>query len=248
MTTPGLSFKNANTLTSPWTHWFLYGPTGSGKTTAASTFPRPIFIVPQNEGSIATLRGRDFPYYEVVDMSSPLKAGRGGMVRVLDQLEAAYNKDPDEFPFDTIVIESLSHYADLCIEELTDGNVKPMDQYRWGRLTGHLRNLQKRLRQLEVHAVFTALETTDVLDNQVVIGKPMIQGQAAIKLPSACDVIGFMTASSGEKAKHTMHLRPYKSYAARSRFPLPSKIENFNFADVEHLLRVAEPDDNETTG
>lgn len=238
-----LKTKNAVDLTSPWTHWFLYGPTGCGKTTAAATFPRPLFIVPQNEGSIATLRGRDFPYFEVVDMSSALRDGTGGMVRVLDAIEKLYHKDPNDFPFDTIVIESLSHYADLCIEELTDGSAKQMDQYRWGRLTSHMRNLQKRLRQLDVHAVFTALETTDVGDNGVVVGKPLIQGQAAIKLPSACDVIGFMTASSGEKVKHTMHLRQYKSYAARSRFPLPAKIDNFNFEKVEHLLRVN--DDNE---
>ena len=105
-----LSAKNATALIQPWTHWFFYGESGSGKTVNASSFPRPLFLVPQNEGSIATLRGRDIPYYEITDMGSPLQNGVGGMNRALDEVEALYNEAPDQFPFDTTVIENLSHY------------------------------------------------------------------------------------------------------------------------------------------
>src|ERR1051325_4596977 len=129
-----LSAKNALALTLPWTHWFFYGDTGSGKTRAASTFPRPIFLVPQNEGSIVTLQGLDIPYYEITDMGSPLVNGTGGMNRALDEIEALYAEGPDAFPFDSIVVESLSHYSDLVQEELTGGATRPMDQFKWGQL------------------------------------------------------------------------------------------------------------------
>jgi hypothetical protein len=233
--------KNAQQLIQPWTHWFLYGDSGSGKTLAASTFPRPVFLVPQNEGSITSLRGRDVPYYEIVDMGSALVSGRGGMLRVLDELEAMYAEDPNTFPYDTVVVESLSHYCDLVTEELTGGGIRPMDQFRWGQLSSHLRTIQVRLRRLDVHAVFTSLARTTTADDGTVIGDAMIPGQSSIKLPAACDVIGYCeVTTSKNNPVHRIHFRRHKHFIARSRFDgLPATIDNFSFQQVETLLQVA---------
>lgn len=234
-----LSFKNAKNLENPWTHWFFFGATGSGKTTLAATFPRPIFILPKNEGSIATLRGQDIPYYEVIDLSSKIKNGVGGMNRVIDELEALYKKSPDDFPFDTIVIESTSHYADLVIEDMTAGGRIQMNQGMWGVLAAHFRNIQSRLRNMDVHVVFTALDKVDKADDGTVIGGPLIPGQTAKKLPSSCDVIGYCELAGGKNnLNYRVHFRKYKAFDARSRFDgIPAQVENFNFADLEkHLV------------
>lgn len=232
--------KNAADLHSPWTHWFLYGDSGSGKTRNCSTFPRPLFIVPQNEGSLATLRGQNVPYFEVVDMSSPLRDGAGGMVRVLDAIEAEYNAAPDQFPYDTIVLESMSHYCDLVVEELSSGGKATMDQFKWGQLSSHLRNIQTRLRRLDVHVVFTALARTEKGDDGSIVGEPMIPGQSAIKLPAACDVIGYCEVTSGKNnPKWRVHFRRHKHFMARTRFAgLPDTIDDFDFQQVSHLLKA----------
>jgi len=235
-----LGSKNAKDLDAPWVHVFLYGPTGSGKSTAASTFPKPFFIQPRNEGSIVTLAKKDINYFEVVDMNrTPLRDGVGSMVHALDRLEAVYRQDPDNCPFDTIVIESLTHYADLVIEQLTEGGKKQMTQFEWGLLTSHLRNIQTRLRNMQVHAVFTALDKTDTAEDNTVIGTPLIQGQSAVKLPSACDLIGYCEEFGGKNNMvHRVHFRRYKHFVARTRFPtVPPMIENFAFEKIApHLL------------
>jgi len=238
-----ITAMNAQNLQSPWTHWFMYGDSGAGKTKAASTFPRPVFLVPENEGSITTLRGMDMPYYTITDKSSPLRNGRGGMVHVLDELEHEYASNPDNFPFDTIVVESLTHFADLAVEEISNGATVPMDQFRWGLLSSHLRNLQARLRRLDVHAVFTALAKTEADDNKVLLGLPMVQGQAALKIPSACDVIAYCEVSPSKNAPvFSVHTRRYKHFIARSRFKrLPARIDNFNFADIADTLGADAP-------
>ena len=240
-----LSTKNAKDIGTPWVHFFLYGDTGSGKTKAASTFPRPLFLVPQNENSITTLRGQDVPYYEIIDMSSPVADGIGGMIAVLDEIERAYDKGPEEFPFDTIVIESISHYADLCIEEMSKGNALQMDQQKWGRLGSHFRNLQTRLRKLDCHVVFTALAKASVIADAEdgggqAPGAPLIQGQTALKLPSACDVIGYCEEyrANAKDLEYRVHFRKYRHFPARSRFSrMPAVVKNFDFKKVEAFLK-----------
>jgi len=229
--------KNAKVLEQPWLHWFFYGPSGAGKTTIAGTFPRPLFLVPANESSIVALAGQDIPYIEITGQHGPVLQGRGGMDHAIDLIENEMRRNPDDFPYDTIVIESLTHYQDLVVEELTEQGAQPMDQRRWGLLANHLRNVQKRLRDLEVHVVFTALDKVSENEAGVLIGGPMLSGQSAIKLPSSCDLIGYCEAPATKKGKHTVHFRRRGHFFARSRFRgVPASVENFDYETVQQHL------------
>jgi hypothetical protein len=231
-----LSARNAKDLVAPWTHWFLYGESRSGKTRAASTFPRPVFLVPYNEQSITTLRGLDMPYYEITGMKGPVVDGSGGLEDVLTELETEYYKDPDAFPYETVVVESISHYSDLVADELTRGGKAFMDQAKWGQFLAHFRNVQSRLRRMEVHAVFTALSDVKTTENTT-IGGPLIQGQTAKKLPSACDVIAYCEEIRAKSSIYRMHLRRYGHFAAGSRFAkLPEIIDDFDFKNIKPFI------------
>lgn len=238
--------KNAQDITAPWTTWFLYGDTGSGKTSAAATFPRPYFIVPQNEQSIVTLKGRDIDYVEVIGSGTlekrSVKPSGFGLEQIVTMIEQEYASQPDSFPYDTIVIESLSHYMDLVIEELTAGNKYDMDWSKWGLLSGHLRSIHGRLRTLDVNVVYTALANVPSDDGGKNNGPkqslgPMMQGKMAFKLPSACDVVGYFEINAGKPPHYYAHFQPHRNYTARTRFPgIPAKVENFNYADIAQFL------------
>lgn len=235
----GLSFKNASALEVPWTRWFFYGPSGSGKTQLCSSFPRPVFIIPKNEGSIVTLRGQDIPYYESIDMSSQVRSGVGGLNRILDELERTYSEDPQNFPFDTIVLESLTHYSELVVEEISaQPGFKQMSPREWGEVASHFRNVHSRLSNMQVHVVYTSLERIDKNDAGVVIAGPFLSGAAAIKLPSACDVIGFTEVQQSKGGtKYNVHFKKHGFFPARSRFDaLPDVVEDFHFDDIAQFL------------
>jgi len=243
---------NAQALV-PWTHWFVYGATRSGKTEMASTFPDPLFIVPQNEASITTLMGRDVPY---VLCSSPFGAfdestGIGGLVGqkdkhgnseigILDALERMYRKNPNSFPYQTIVLESMSHYCDMVEEHLTMGATKQMDPLAWGKMKDHLRHVQLRLRKMNVHVVFTCLDETKTNEKtKITTGGPLMSGKAAKTLPSSCDVIAY-TRRAGDK--FYVHFKNYSHFYAGTRFPrFPQQIENFRFEDVEQFTLPEPP-------
>jgi len=232
--------SNAADLQEPWLHWFLYGESGSGKTTAAASFPNPLFLVPANERSVTTLAGQDYPYVEITGQNGPLTqdGSAGGLEAVLSALESQYYADPDAFPYDTLVIESLSHYVDLVQEEMTERNSRPMEQRHWGLLAAHVRNVQTRLRKLEVHVVYTALAAIKQDDGGAILGGPLIPGQSAVKLPSACDIIGYCEApSSAKKPTYTIHFRRRGHYFARSRFRgMPAAVPHFSYDAVQPYL------------
>jgi hypothetical protein len=233
-----LSFKNAAQLDAPWTRWFFYGETGSGKTSIAASFPDPVFIVPVNEGSIVTLRGRDIPYYESCDMSSQVRDGVGGLNRILDELERNYVQDINAFPFQTIVLDSLTHYSELVVEEISESGTKQMDPKKWGEVGAHFRNVHSRLCNMQVHVVYTALSRIDKNDAGVVIAGPFLSGAAAIKLPSACEVVGYCEATKVKGiTEYRTHFKKCGFYPARTRFgALPDVIQNFDFAEVQPYL------------
>jgi hypothetical protein len=246
---------NATSLI-PWTHWFFYGATRSGKTELAATFPKPLFIVPQNEASITTLMGRDIPY---VLCGSPFgsydeEKGVGGLIGmrdkngnqeigILDSLERLYKKNPKTFPYETIVLESMSHYTDLVEEHLTAGATKQMDPLAWGKMKDHLRHVQTRLRAMQVHVVFTCLDELKTNEKSgVTIGGPLMSGKAARTLPSSCDAIGYCRRAGD---RFFVHFKNFGHYQAGSRFTrMPSQIENFSFKAVEQFTL---PDDSKRT-
>jgi len=248
----------------PYTTWFVYGETGSGKTRAASTFPNPFFIVPVNEKSQYALLERtdsegviDFPFVSIGKNATTKKTimARDHINAVLTWLEdsaqkaeqikiageysdAALDKAFDVFPYETIVVESMTHLTDLIVEDISMFGSKKMDQLAWGHLSSFIRSMHDRLRALDTHVVYTALPKTVESDGGIVYGKPNLVGGMADKLPSACDVIAYMEElRRKDTSTYRMHLRKHKHFAARSRFErMPAKFDNFNFAEAQKFL------------
>lgn len=233
--------KNAVDITDPWTRWFLYGPTGAGKTHAAGTFPKPFFIVPPNEKSIVTLAGADIAYTEVSNRQE-MHAALRWLREQYDQAMALYAAGEDDeaeelFPYQTIVVESLSHYCELLVEDIGKRGQAKMDQQSWGQLSSHLRTLHSQLSDMDVHVVYTSLAKTDEAGN----GQPLMIGKNAIMMPSACDIIGYCESVPVQRGKapvHRIHFRQFGRFPARSRFRgFPDMVENFSFDAVQDSLR-----------
>lgn len=245
------TIRSTADITSPWTHWMFYGPTGSGKTSAAATFPTPLFLVPATEGSELTLAGaHDIPY---------IKLGRdadGNVIPIRQHLDAVLNmlehehttmlqqlragSDVTAFPWETIVIESMTHLCAMLQDDISQNGKIKMDQQRWGIMSDYLRTLHTRLRALQCHVVFTALAKVEGEEGAALEGAPDIPGKMSRLLPSACDAIGFCeTSDPGGKnaAVYRIHFRQHRIYPARTRFRgMPAVVQDFHFEEiVKHL-------------
>lgn len=241
----------------PWTTWFLYGATGSGKTRAAATFPRPLFIVPTNESSHTTLLQLPQSYDFVIvgrDAAGQRLPVRQHMAQILSDLEARYQQmmaavaRGDEaaaaiaFPWETVVIESLTHYCDLVVEDISKFGQQQMDQRGWGLLSTHIRTIHDRLANLDVHVVYTSLDKVEQKGDgasAAVNGKPNITGSLADKLPSACDVIAYcemLRVGQQQVKTWRTHFTRRPPFDARARFAFPDYVDDFDFARLAPLM------------
>ncbi len=241
--------QSTKTIAAPWTHWFFYGPTGSGKTSAAATFPAPLFLVPANEGSELTLAGLDVPYIKLGRDTDgnpvPIRQSIDQVLNGLESAHAAMLKATDEaaaeaaFPWQTIVVESMTHLCAMLQDDISQNGRIKMDQQKWGIMSDYLRTMHSRLRALQVHVVFTALAKTEGEGTELE-GAPDLTGKMARLLPSACDAIGFCeTLDGGGKNApvYQVHFRQHRVYPARTRFKgVPALVKNFDFERVQQYL------------
>jgi hypothetical protein len=160
-------------------HTFVYGPLRSGKTSLAATFPKPIFLSSGTEGGDTSLRFFDV---DVIQINS---------LKDMKEAVAFIKANAAVRGWRTVVVDSVTYYADQVIQELTNSGEKPMNQRDWGMLDSHLQKwLLPTLRALPMHVVWIANEEPDKGDEGKIVGyRPMLYGKTSSKLPGACDLI-----------------------------------------------------------
>lgn len=232
--------QNAAEYKQTWLRVFLYGPTRTGKTEQAARFPRPFLISPPNENGYQTVRGRDVPYF-VPGQHDPLATKRDmdGLLQRFHYDMTALNVARDGGEAwrakwgDTVIWDSVTHYADAIINELTverDKNGKLItdpvtgalqydqsNKQTWGHLRTHLMNVRDILFRLPAHVVITTLDATTTDDSGNVTWQgPRIQGAAGDLLPSSCEIVGYTDCLHG---KYVIHCQKVGKIEAGTRIP-----------------------------
>ena len=96
----------------------LYGYPGVGKTTLAASAPRPIFLMADPEGALS-IADSGHLWWKIGDLSDFRKAW-AWMVEHLGE-------------YDTIVIDSVTHLADIGRDELIHSTALELDRRLWGK-------------------------------------------------------------------------------------------------------------------
>jgi len=227
----------------------VYGESGVGKTTWASTAPRPILWL-ESEGGTSSIGDKtDIDVAKVTGLETYREA--------LLLLQGKHE-------YETVVLDSFTETAAAILKEIMRAAVAldaSRDEFsplfsEWGRLTGVMREIARGFRDLPMHTVITALqrEDTDELTGRVKV-RPRLSPALADELPGYMDVVGYMYAkgdivdtkalAKGEEApevERVMLLRPTVKHVAKLRAPKgsnpPDYLVNAEFEDVAALLGV----------
>lgn len=133
--------------------WLVYGPSGTGKTYASRTLPKPVYLF-DLEGGTASLAGEDITYDTYMDLDSKRPDAWLRFKRKLEQEIASPH-------YASYVIDPLTGMQRILMNHILYLNQKPdtlMEINHWGMFAGHMSMLIWKFPGLGKHLVVTAHE------------------------------------------------------------------------------------------
>ena len=133
--------------------WLVYGPSGTGKTYAARTLPKPVYLF-DLEGGTASLAGEDITYDTYMDLDPRKPTAWLKFKRKLEQEVASPQ-------YTSYVIDPLTGVQRILMNHILGLNQKIdslMEIGHWGMFAGHMSLLIWKFPALGKHLVVTAHE------------------------------------------------------------------------------------------
>ena len=183
------------------------GKTGSGKTHFAATWPKPLFLADATEGGAATLEGmakssaKEFFW----DKNSPPEVWEIENMMEMPRLVTDLLDRKGNFPWQTIVVDSLSIYAQRVLRELYAADSKQDNRQRYGQLSDGLSSLVSRVHALPAHIVWLCHVDDD--QQLTVPGK----ASAALWAYMSYKWMTYVSTSTQPNvpAEYQLHIRPW---------------------------------------
>lgn len=218
-----ISLDESHDLKAPRYTFCSYGPTGTGKTTFAVTFPRPVFLSETSESGYESLRGLS----DEVLFESGVKPIIIGIEKMNDMAIAREALAPHiaSGMVQTVVIDSLTFYADLYLNYLfaIHAGAQGANFKAYGALGQHLRDLRVRWHGMGCNVVSLCLPQDPTEDSPV--GLPSIPGKEASKFGASCDFLLYHRHDRFKQGtdfvdNFELHSKPFGKYVARARLAI----------------------------
>jgi len=199
----------------------VYGPPGVGKTTFASTAPKPLIVDLEN-GSLA-LVGKDVDIAQVDTLQDAREAIKYAL----------------EHGYQTVVIDSITRYAELLMDEILRENKRETARIQdWGEVVKRIKKLIWHLQSKNINTIFVALETEEK-DEETLVKRPAVPGQLKVAIPAIVDIVGYMRVL--KDGSRVVSVKPTAKWYAKDRSgKLPDEVK----PDFSYILTLIRGEDD----
>jgi len=216
----------------------VYGSGGVGKTTFASTFPKPILIDFENGAKYFKQRGIDI---DVVRMDKWFQT------EDKKQLSEAVKN------YETIIFDPIGEAMEKLIKSDTIGGKKyrqaegDLTMAGWGKVKDDMRTILKWARDTGKHVVIVAHEETAPVEGSDSLTRkvPKIATKLGDELKSMVDIVGYLTIIKKEDdEKRVLIVDPSDSgYVAKDRTGALDKFVKPDFKYIHEQIRSKQKED-----
>lgn len=197
----------------------IYGPSGAGKTTFAATAPKPIFA--SSEKGLMSIRHLSPQFAEINSLQD------------LKDLYSFLKNEKHEF--ETVVIDSITEINDIIKTEIETRNKRNMQLQDWGILQKEIKDILRKFRDLPMHIIFLAQETTEKDEEKIVKYLPSLNGKSATEIAYYMDTVGYCFIDKlGNRKIGTM---PNEKYLTKDRTNVIDGGENQNFSEWVEAMK-----------
>ena len=196
---PKLNLSNTEDLTATsFYRIFLYGDNRTGKTTLSSTFPCPLFIVPDlSVNEMRALKGMGIPVVTFGDIESCKEQ----TILIADAIAA--NRKIGPYVPKTIVIDNMTSALQQWKDELRPDSGDRLDWDAWGKIASTVSSMMAVLHMLNTHTIWIAHSRINKIKRrgarnkveEISVGGYTLDGQAKNILPSHCDLLLYTEAT-----------------------------------------------------
>lgn len=198
----------------------IYSQGGVGKTTLATTAPKPIILDSENGSKALGARGIDVP---VIHLKS------------WGDVQDAWKLVKDDAAYQSVIIDPVGAFLDLLVENEKVGG--DMNLKKWGQAKERMRRFIWTVKDSGKHVVFVAHEKEEKDDEQV-LRRPMLQANLWQELVNLCDVVGHLRIDS--TGKRALRVQPEQKYYAKDRFDaLGNQVDSPNITEMIAKIHAA---------
>lgn len=184
-------YNTADPQVQPKIFMLVYGHGGTGKTTFASTAPKPVLADCEGGAKYLGVRGIKMDKADILSWKD-----------MREFYEAVAKSD-----YETIVVDPIGELMEKLMQEMRDQNNSKLVQSDgspsmagWGWLKDNMRKMLKSLRDIDKHVIIVA-HVDEKDDEGRVIQRPKIMTKLSEELVNMVDIVGLSTRIQTEEGE-----------------------------------------------
>lgn len=228
-----MHLKNTSNINLTSIKILLYGPSGAGKTTTASTLEHSKTLIISAESGLLSIRHCNI---DVFDLTVNDKNQIIPSHERLDNIGRIYNYLINDTKYENIFIDSLSEISQIVLDSCEKRYPDPKNSLqKWGDSNKLMTSIITKFRDLQKNVIFTCLSKVEKDENNRRFQDFSVYGSISAKLPQYFDEVFFLHSFKNDEGNIVRKIQTQNDNVVLSK-DRSSKLDLFEEPNLNMII------------